>query len=213
MRSVLAVGAHPDDIELGCGGALAAHRAAGHTLTMLVLSDGGNGPGTADRWAEQDAAARVLDAGLVWGGLTDCGLVPDAATVTLVEKVINAVGADVVYVHAPEDSHQDHRAAWVAAEDINLTFASARWHTLVFRTRHGRQEMHRRQLELCVFTHLALDLKAGDLAVLGAEQYADYRAQLPVFSANNPPAHARETGRKSLPGAGLRVGEGVKSAR
>ena len=71
MRSVLAVGAHPDDIELGCGGALAAHRAAGHTLTMLVLSDGGNGPGTADRWAEQDAAARVLDAGLVWGGLAD----------------------------------------------------------------------------------------------------------------------------------------------
>jgi hypothetical protein len=37
-------------------------------------------------------------------------------------------------------------------------------------------------------------------------------AQLPAFSANNPPAHARETGRKSLPGAGLRVGEGVKSA-
>jgi CBS domain-containing protein len=38
------------------------------------------------------------------------------------------------------------------------------------------------------------------------------RGQLPAFSANNPPAHARETGRKSLPGAGLRVGEGVKSA-
>ena len=32
--------------------------------------------------------------------------------------------------------------------------------------------------------------------------------QLPVFSANNPPAHARERGRKSLPGAGLRAGEG-----
>ena len=37
--------------------------------------------------------------------------------------------------------------------------------------------------------------------------------QLPAFSANNLPAHARETGRKSSPGAGLRVGEGVKSAR
>src|SRR5215216_709955 len=37
------------------------------------------------------------------------------------------------------------------------------------------------------------------------------RGQLPVFSANNLPAHARETGRKSSPGAGLRVGEGVKS--
>ena len=39
------------------------------------------------------------------------------------------------------------------------------------------------------------------------------RRQLPAFSANNPPAHDRETGRKSSPGAGLRVGEGVKSAR
>ncbi len=75
-------------------------------------------------------------------------------------------------------AHQAHRAEWVAAGDMDLTFASERWHTLVFRTRHGRQEMHRRQVEICVFTHLALDLKAGDLAVLGAEQYADYRAQL-----------------------------------
>ena len=75
-------------------------------------------------------------------------------------------------------AHQDHRAGWVAAGDLDLTFASERWHTLVFRTRHGRQEMHRRQVEIGVFTRLALDLKAGDLAVLGAEHYADYRAQL-----------------------------------
>ena len=33
-------------------------------------------------------------------------------------------------------------------------------------------------------------------------------AQLPAFSANNPPAHARETVWKSLPGAGLRAGAG-----
>src|SRR5205823_725870 len=36
--------------------------------------------------------------------------------------------------------------------------------------------------------------------------------QQPAFSANNPPAHDRETGRKSSPGAGLRGDEGVKSA-
>jgi tetratricopeptide (TPR) repeat protein len=36
--------------------------------------------------------------------------------------------------------------------------------------------------------------------------------QLPAFSANNPPAHARETGRKSLPGVGLRADEGGRSA-
>jgi hypothetical protein len=80
-------------------------------------------------------------------------------------------------------AHQEHRAEWVAVGDMDLSCASERWHTLVFRSRHGRQEMHRRQVEICVFTHLALDLKAGDLAVLGAEQYADYRAQLLPWEA------------------------------
>jgi hypothetical protein len=37
--------------------------------------------------------------------------------------------------------------------------------------------------------------------------------QLPAFSANNSPAHDRETGRKSLPGGGLRVDEGERSGR
>jgi hypothetical protein len=38
--------------------------------------------------------------------------------------------------------------------------------------------MHRRQLEICVFTHLALALRTCDVAVVGSEQYADYRNQL-----------------------------------
>ena len=42
---------------------------------------------------------------------------------------------------------------------------------------------------------------------------AQWLQQLPAFSANNLPAHARERGRKSSPGAGLQVGEGVKTAR
>ena len=40
----------------------------------------------------------------------------------------------------------------------------------------------------------------------------DQAQQLPVFSANNPPGHARETGRKSFPGAGLRADAEVRSA-
>ncbi|HEY8533587.1 MAG TPA: PIG-L deacetylase family protein [Micromonospora sp.] len=121
MRSVLAVGAHPDDIELGCGGALAAHRAAGDTVAMLVLTDGQNGPGSsAERRREQERAARVLDATLIWGRLVDCALTSDAATVAVVENALRAVAADIVYVHAPDDSHQDHRAA------AEATLAAAR---------------------------------------------------------------------------------------
>ena len=39
------------------------------------------------------------------------------------------------------------------------------------------------------------------------------RLQLPGFSANNPPAHARERGRKSFPAVRVRAGGGVRSAR
>jgi LmbE family N-acetylglucosaminyl deacetylase len=112
-RSVLAVGAHPDDVELGCGGTLLAHAAAGDAVTLLVLTGGEAGPaGSAAgvRRAEQEAAARVLGARVVWGGLTDCQVVADASAVRLVERVIASCEADVVYVHAPDDSHQDHRA-------------------------------------------------------------------------------------------------------
>jgi LmbE family N-acetylglucosaminyl deacetylase len=115
MRRVLAVGAHPDDIELGCGATLLAHAAAGDAVTMLVMTGGENGPGpVGDRVAEQRSAAAVLGAGLRWGGLRDCTLTPDAATVRIVEEELARTGADVVYVHAPDDSHQDHRAVAAA---------------------------------------------------------------------------------------------------
>jgi hypothetical protein len=53
--------------------------------------------------------------------------------------------------------------------------------------------------------------RAGVCAELCPDGRQD-ELQLPVFSANNPPVHARERAPKSLPGAGLRVGAGVQSA-
>jgi LmbE family N-acetylglucosaminyl deacetylase len=123
MRDVLAVGAHPDDIELGCGATLLAHAAAGDRVTMLVMTGGENGPGHggADlRHTEQRRAAATLGAQLRWGGLRDCTLTPDSSTVNIVERVLRETGADLVYVHAPDDSHQDHRAVAAA------TLAAAR---------------------------------------------------------------------------------------
>lgn len=121
-RSVLAIGAHPDDIELGCGATLLAHVAAGDSVTMLVLTGGENGPGVAARRDEQVAAAATIGANLRWGGMQDCALTPDAATVSLIEAVLAEIDADVVYVHAPEDSHQDHRTVATA------TLSAARRH-------------------------------------------------------------------------------------
>jgi LmbE family N-acetylglucosaminyl deacetylase len=115
MRSVLAVGAHPGDIEFGCAGALAAHRSAGDTVTMLVLAGGHDGHGVrADRRADAEAAARALDCLLVWGRLVDHPLRPLPATIAAIENVIDSVDADVVYAPAPDDSDHDGRAAAAA---------------------------------------------------------------------------------------------------
>ena len=114
--NILAIGAHPDDIELGCGGALLAHRRRGDALTLLVMTTGERGPQSArSRIAEQQDAADALGADLLWGGFED-GAVPDGrAAVDVIQSALLASGADLVYTHTPRDTHQDHRATAVAS--------------------------------------------------------------------------------------------------
>jgi bacillithiol biosynthesis deacetylase BshB1 len=60
---VIAVGAHPDDVEIGCGGTLALLAAQGHRVGIVDLTDGEPTPrssGPAERLAEAAAAAKVL---------------------------------------------------------------------------------------------------------------------------------------------------------
>lgn len=113
-EQILAVGAHPDDIEIGCGGTLALHIAAGADVTMLVMTFGQSGPGDADRRGEAVAAARYLGADVVFGGLEDLTVTTQAETVRLIESVIDDVEPTLIYTHAESDSHQDHRATAAA---------------------------------------------------------------------------------------------------
>ncbi|HET6534052.1 MAG TPA: PIG-L family deacetylase [Actinoplanes sp.] len=118
MRSVLAVGAHAGDVEAGCGATLAAHRAAGDSVTVLVLADPAPSAAT---------AARTLDFLLVRGSIADGAIRADGATVATIENVITGVAADVIYVPAPDDAAADRRAAAAA------TLAAAR---------HGSRVLH-----------------------------------------------------------------------
>ncbi len=61
---------------------------------------------------------------------------------------------------------------------LDLGFASQRWQTYVMKRHKGRIVLKRRALEVCVFVHLADALQAGDLYVVGAESFNDYRTQL-----------------------------------
>lgn len=109
--NVLAIGAHPDDIELGCAGALARHRDSGHRVFMLVMTMGERGQLNGEsRVEEQERAAKLLGADLIWAGFDDGAIPNGPETVSVIDAVLSRHDIDVVYTHSPNDSHQDHVA-------------------------------------------------------------------------------------------------------
>jgi LmbE family N-acetylglucosaminyl deacetylase len=121
---VLAIGAHPDDIEFGCGATLAQWARAGVHVELAVLTDGSKGtwdPASdlgalvATRQAEQWAAARTLGAADVhFVGEVDGELAADRGTTERVCALVRAARPDVVLGHDPWKRyrlHPDHRRA------------------------------------------------------------------------------------------------------
>jgi LmbE family N-acetylglucosaminyl deacetylase/CheY-like chemotaxis protein len=107
---VLAVGAHPDDVEIGVGGILAAHRDAGDTVVILTMSRGAMGGSPDDRQGESLKAAELLGARLFLEDLVDTEITNTGPTVAIIERVIKQVNPTIVYTHSIHDRHQDHRA-------------------------------------------------------------------------------------------------------
>ena len=123
-RRVLAVGAHPDDIEFGCGATLAGWAASGTEVVLLILTDGSKGTWERDadlaalvevRRVEQQAAARTLGAaGVEFLDLVDGELEAGRAERAAVCEVIRRVQPDTVVGHDPWKRyrlHPDHRRA------------------------------------------------------------------------------------------------------
>ena len=107
---VLAIGAHPDDVEIGCGGILLRHRAKGDKLVILTLTGGAQGGVKSERVVESAKAAELLDAELIIGDLPDTRVSEGLDTITLIEDAIHRHGPNVIYTHTNNDQHQDHRA-------------------------------------------------------------------------------------------------------
>ena len=133
--SALAIGAHPDDVEFGCGGLLAKWAADGCVVHHLVCTDGSKGTWDIDadvvalaarRQDEQREAARRLagaNAGEVrFLGRIDGELDSDLTTRNEVARIIRELRPQVVLGHDPWKRyrlHPDHRhAGFLACEGI-----------------------------------------------------------------------------------------------
>ncbi|MCA9407753.1 MAG: PIG-L family deacetylase [Candidatus Omnitrophica bacterium] len=111
MKNILAIGAHPDDIELGCAGTLIKHARKGANVYLLIMSEGHQGGDPKIRKKEQEDAAMLMGVkGIFWGNRKDTEFRVDQNTITIIENVVKKVQPDEVYVNYFDDSHQDHRA-------------------------------------------------------------------------------------------------------
>ncbi|MGC1206622.1 MAG: PIG-L deacetylase family protein [Ornithinimicrobium sp.] len=107
---VLAIGAHPDDVEIGCAGALLGHRRRGDSVSILTLSHGEVGGNRRQRVHESVAVAQVIGAQLLFADLPDTRIDAGVDTIRLIEQVVKELDPTIIYVHSKNDGHQDHRA-------------------------------------------------------------------------------------------------------
>jgi bacillithiol biosynthesis deacetylase BshB1 len=128
MASILVVGPHPDDQELGMGGTIARLASQGHTITLLDMTDGEPTPhgDPVTRAKEAMVAARVLGGGVdakirrIQLGLRNRFVEHSIENRHKVAGVMRAVQAKIVFVPYFEDAHPDHLAVTRIVEDARF---------------------------------------------------------------------------------------------
>ena len=111
---LLVFGPHPDDLEIGVGGTIARHTAAGHRVGLCDLTGGemGSNGSVPERLAESEAASQVL--GALWRenlGWPDRRIGTDPAQLEHAVAFIRRHRPRVVAIPHKADRHPDHVAA------------------------------------------------------------------------------------------------------
>ncbi len=205
--NVVGVSPHADDAEYGAGCLLAAYAAAGHRVSIVLMT------GVDEvRSAEAKAAAAVLGADLVTDptGHDGCLDVTGARVRWLEEQTGRA---DVVLAPHPDDTHQDHRAtsaivsaalrrsgvslSWYRTPSSGQAFAPTAFHPVtehLARVRQRAIDMHRTQADRIYLQRDHLALKDAWFGWLSghpaAEPFEVVRQRLTA-----PPVRAVATGR------------------
>jgi len=164
-KKVLFLGAHPDDIELGCG-ALLAHIADKAELLCVTLSDNQNNPKLKNLVDEHYASMAILGVPkrrVVLGKFETRNFPRDRQEETLYE-LSREHRPDLVFVHSTADIHQDHR---VVTEEALRAFRGVSVLGFdVFRSSYG------------FFPHFLVEVEEQDVerklnALAAYETYAD----------------------------------------
>jgi LmbE family N-acetylglucosaminyl deacetylase len=114
--NVVAIGANPDDVEIGVGGTLARHVKEGDKVYILhMVNTGYDDPITKRIWRTDDEtreyarkAAKIIGAELHTLNFKDRQVPFDERSIIIVDRFLRKHSIHVVYTHWDGDSHQDH---------------------------------------------------------------------------------------------------------
>ena len=108
--NILAIGAHPDDIEIGCGGSLIKYNRAGHNVYLLITTSGEMGGDADIRKSEQLESAKVIGAkDVIFKDYPDTNLPLNKILISNIEAVVKKTKPELIFVNYTHDTHQDHR--------------------------------------------------------------------------------------------------------
>ena len=124
MATILAIHAHPDDIEHLGAGTLALLANAGHTIRIVTATAGECGSAGPDlaataaiRKGEAAAAAAMIGATYRCADLPDLGVFNDDAARRRITEMVRWAGAEIVIAASTVDYHPDHEAVGFLARD------------------------------------------------------------------------------------------------
>ncbi len=126
---VLAVGPHPDDVEIGCFGTL-ARLSAHERIVIAVMTSGEVRGDTEEREREARECAESIGATIEFLKFRDGSLTQDAESVGRLRALLKQHQASTVFCPYPSDSHQDH----VATHGIVIASAAHTQEILLYET-------------------------------------------------------------------------------
>src|SRR5437762_6691220 len=122
MASILVIGPHPDDQELGMGGSIIRLAGQGHKVHLVDMTNGEPTPfGSVEmRAREAAAAAKVMGVGRTLLGLPNREVVHNIESRHKLAALVRVHRPDWMFVPYPLDAHPDHMAVPRIAEDARF---------------------------------------------------------------------------------------------
>jgi bacillithiol biosynthesis deacetylase BshB1 len=192
MASIVVVGPHPDDQELGMGGTIARLARQGHTVHLIDMTNGEPTPyGSVETRAREAAeAAQVLGVTRSLLGLKNREVVHDIESRHKLAALYRVHRPNVVFVPYPIDAHPDHVAVTRIAED-------ARFDAKLSKTNIPGEPWHPKRIIYYFCTHLRMSFQPTFCIDITAEidqkleSIARYKSQFTMNAAGDVPAQVK----------------------